>query len=254
MLFGLPAASPGALSARFFFDGQSSTDVTSIFDSGPGFNDAGTLVGVRSGNGVAVDVFRFTVGDLSGPPNAVLGQLQGLGSRVFASNNNGAHAGAEGSINGYRAIVFNEPNQVTQLGTLGGDTSIAQAINDSGSVVGVSKTGETSSKSLLVLLPKKHSCTITVFWLDWERSADEQHRAPINEHGQVVGESSLANWQSHAFLYDTNGGMRDIGPPSVSSIAYDINDFGIVAGQQLDRLEYFLQKHFCTMRPMESDS
>ncbi len=143
VLFGLQAASPGALSARFFFDGQSSTDVTSIFDSGPGFNDAGTLVGVRSGNGVAVDVFRFTVGDLSGPPNAVLGQLQGLGSRVFASNNNGAHAGAEGSINGYRAIVFNEPNQVTQLGTLGGDTSIAQAINDSGDVVGVSKTGAT---------------------------------------------------------------------------------------------------------------
>jgi probable HAF family extracellular repeat protein len=61
----------------------------------------------------------------------------------------------------------------------------------------------------------------------------------INESGQIVGDSSLADsWlpsrESHAFLHDPIGGLQDIGIPGKFSVAYDINDLCVVAGQEYE--------------------
>ena len=55
----------------------------------------------------------------------------------------------------------------------------------------------------------------------------------INEAGQVVGASTNADGRQRAFLWNATGGMRDLGTPSrslVSSVAWDINNLGQVAG------------------------
>ena len=55
----------------------------------------------------------------------------------------------------------------------------------------------------------------------------------INNAGQVVGFSSLANGSEHAFLYQ-DGSMRDIGTLGTGSHAQDINERGQVAGDYTD--------------------
>lgn len=55
----------------------------------------------------------------------------------------------------------------------------------------------------------------------------------INEHGQITGNSDLANRSYHAFITGPNGrGMTDLGtfPEGNLSVGYDINASGQVAG------------------------
>jgi probable HAF family extracellular repeat protein len=53
----------------------------------------------------------------------------------------------------------------------------------------------------------------------------------INEVGQVVGVSQTASGANHAYLWQADGGMVDLGSPcSGNSRAFDINNHGRVAG------------------------
>jgi probable HAF family extracellular repeat protein len=109
------------------------------------------------------------------------------------------------------------------IGTLGGNSSTAQAINDNGQVVGLSinLNGDFHHAFLydgttmndLGTLGGKYSLA-----------------AGINDNGQVVGYSYIANGDTHAFLYDGTT-MKDIGTLG-GNRAYPggINDNGQVVG------------------------
>jgi probable HAF family extracellular repeat protein len=53
--------------------------------------------------------------------------------------------------------------------------------------------------------------------------------AALNNRGQVVGWSTTASGETHAFVWD-NGVMIDLSPEKASSFASDINDRGEIVG------------------------
>jgi probable HAF family extracellular repeat protein len=164
-------------------------------------------------------------------PNSIPYDLNDLGHVV-------GEASISGSSEGMNAIAhafLYENGQMKDLGTLGGPSSSALAINDSGHVVGYSQTdpdnwygpwhaflwtdeGDPNTRDMkdLGTLP-----------------GDTYSRAyGINSSGQVVGMSHDANGATtHAFLYE-NGQMRDLGtlPGGASSAALSISDSGQVVG------------------------
>lgn len=120
---------------------------------------------------------------------------------------------------------------VTGLGNLGddGDTR-AWALNDSGQVVGWSRTSSrithaflweaaSGMKDLGVLLPE----------------GSESKALGINNLGQVVGHWWGSDFVAHAFLYDPATGMGNL-PGLVAggwSYAYAINDAGQITGEAM---------------------
>jgi probable HAF family extracellular repeat protein len=152
---------------------------------------------------------------------------------------------------------------IKNLGTLGGNSGAASAINASGQVVGRAMTAAGVQHAFLYSGDKMHdlgtlpgyACSRAtginasgqvVGWV--ETSAFEQHHAfiysggrmreigtlggktseayAINATGDIVGEAETAAGQRHAFLY-TGGSMRDLG---TSGVAYGLNDAGQVVG------------------------
>ncbi len=106
------------------------------------------------------------------------------------------------------------------LGTLGGDMSIAQGINDSGQVVGYSVTADGYEKGFLYSNGSMQSV------------GQLGIAAAINDNGQIAGQAIPSGFYApHAVIY-SNGTMQDLGTPTgfVNSIATGINDSGEVVG------------------------
>ncbi|MCX5653460.1 MAG: PEP-CTERM sorting domain-containing protein [Planctomycetota bacterium] len=113
---------------------------------------------------------------------------------------------------------------VTHLGTLGGNQSIAQDINDSGLIVG---------HSFLAGDKVIHGFTYSGGAMqDLGTLGGSGSRAEaVNNTGQIVGSADTAGGVSHAFA-DEDGGMTDLGTLGGNlSWAYGINDRGQVVGQ-----------------------
>lgn len=112
---------------------------------------------------------------------------------------------------------------MTNLGTLGGDDSIATGINERGQVVGFSRIANGALHAFL-----------------WEagRMKDlgtlggpNSLAYAVNELGQVAGQSETARGELHAFLWDA-GRMLDLGTlGGTSSAAYALNNRGQVVGE-----------------------
>lgn len=113
---------------------------------------------------------------------------------------------------------------VTDLGTLGGSSSDARAINLAGQVIGTATLPGDSARHAYL----------------WDNGimrdlgtlgGTSSNAGGINAWGQVVGFSSLAGSSTtHAFLYDS-GGMHDLGTSgSSSSVATGVNDAGWITG------------------------
>jgi probable HAF family extracellular repeat protein len=133
----------------------------------------------------------------------------------------------------YYAVIW-QPNGTTlTLPPYPGDTvSFANAVNDSGDVVGTSgRCGDLDDA-----LTAQHA----LLWqsgstIDLGNLGGTANNVPfaINNRGQIVGYAHIAgNATSHAFLWQ-NGVMSDLGtlPGDVFSIANGINDKGQIVGE-----------------------
>jgi len=112
---------------------------------------------------------------------------------------------------------------VTDLGTFGGFTSEANAINDAGLIAGGNTTG-----------------TSQPAFLDWAGvpynigtlGGNYSTARGVSASGQIVGAAYPASGARHAFLYYSAGRMSDLGtlPGDVGSSAAAINSYGQVVG------------------------
>ena len=111
------------------------------------------------------------------------------------------------------------------LGTLGGDTSVATGINDSGQVAGYSYTANDATEHAFLYSNGTMQDLGTL-------GGSGSIAYGINTSGQVVGQSALAgNTMAHAFLYTAGAGMQDLGTLGGSvSHAEGINASGQVVG------------------------
>ena len=113
---------------------------------------------------------------------------------------------------------------IQDLGTLGGSSSAAYGINDSGQVVGFSRTASGPHHAFLWTTDGGMQDLGTL-------GGSNSYAYGINDSGQVVGFSYTASGDYHAFLWTADGGMQDIGTLGGSnSDAYGINDSGQIVG------------------------
>jgi len=115
------------------------------------------------------------------------------------------------------------PYRVTDLGTLGGTFSYANAINDIGQVTGGAALPNGFTHAFLYTAGAMSDLGTV--------GGSFSQGEGINHSGQVTGIGATAGGLSHAFLY-SGGSMQDLGTlGGSSSFGRDINDSGQVTGQ-----------------------
>lgn len=160
-----------------------------------------------------------------------LGTLPGMSeSEAVAINNRGqavgnSHRGDSGQAS--RAFLW-QAGRMSDLGTLGGRFTSVAALNGRGQAVGWSATRSGAKHAVLWERGRVHDLGVLP-------GRKYSHAVAINEHGQIIGDSSVtdgvdATVAAHAFLWQ-DGKLRDLGTlGGISSHAKAINEEGQIVG------------------------
>ncbi len=130
---------------------------------------------------------------------------------------------------------------MNSLGTLGGVSSIAMDLNDSGEVVGGAENATDLFVPFIWLPSAAYSLSAGMNSLGTLGNYDGgllQRAQAINSNGETVGRSYTAGGDGHGFIwlpsaaYGQGAGMTDLGvlTGGDDSWAFDINDSGVVVG------------------------
>lgn len=219
----------------FFYDGAALNDLGTLGygrSIARGLNDDGTVVGTAYGDGIERQAFVYASGVASALPFAGFSEANDI-------NNAGLIVGAKAfpdgqgdtDIHGYKYAG----GEVTDLGTVpDGYNSFAHGVNEAGYVTGTVEVGGAPNYP-------SHPFLYTTGPLQDLGDFDGvfSHGYAINNHDQVVGTAGRFSsaelpgdiYPRRAFLYK-NGVLQDLGSlvNNGSSIAYDINDAGLIVG------------------------
>jgi probable HAF family extracellular repeat protein len=143
-------------------------------------------------------------------------------------------------------IATAAPYSITPLGTLGGPTSAAAAINNAGQIVGNSDTSSGPSHAFL--------CSGgTMLDLGTPAGATSSSATAINDGGQVTGNTN----DLHGLLY-SGGSISPLNDPfdipPHSSEGYGINSAGVVAGDWAGFAATFSANSWVELNGATSDS
>ena len=186
-----------------------------------GINDAGEVIG---SNGHAFVLANGQYQDLGTIPGADW-------SAAYGINDSGTVVGDGMTAGGaFRGIVWSPQGSMQVLGTFGGSSSQATAINNGGEVVGFA--------SLASGYQHAFSLTGAAMTDLGTLGGGSSYGYGVNDSGEIVGYSWLADGDTHAFVY-SDGVMQDlnsmIAPDSGWDLlaAYGINDAGQITGEGL---------------------
>lgn len=218
----------GTIVGNTYVNGQSHGTIwTSAGATDLGANTYATAINssgeVAGSNGSAFVVLKGNVEDLAMP--------SGMNwSAAYGINDAGVVVGDGRSANGtFQGLIWNPDGSVQTLGTLGGVSSQAMGINNSGEVVGFASlaTGYQHAFS-----------EVNGSMLDLGSLGGSSYAYGINASGEIVGYSWLASGDQHAFIY-LDGTMLDLNlllPANSGWIleqAFGINDSGQITGMGL---------------------
>jgi probable HAF family extracellular repeat protein len=128
----------------------------------------------------------------------------------------------------YHAFIWNSGSGMTDLGTLGGDTSYAVGINDSGEVVGYSYLADNVTRHAFTWTASGGMVDLGTLpggaWSEGQK---------INASGEISGEALDSNGKQVPVFWSASAGFVSLGENQGDSRNYgwSINDSGAITGQ-----------------------
>jgi len=124
----------------------------------------------------------------------------------------------------FRGLIWNTSGGVVQLGTLGGSSSQATGVNNSGEVAGFASLASGYQHAF---------STLGGSMIDLGTLGGSSYAYGINDSGEIVGYSYLADGDQHAFLY-LDGSMLDLNSLLPANSGWVLEEaFGINASGQI---------------------